>query len=119
MQRDVVPILCSDERVLALFSGHAHGYERFVRDEEDGCGRRDRHFIVTAGGGGPRPPDLRSAAESGFRDVFSGVAPRPFNFATVSQDDRGVSVTVRGLDRGDSRTRDIDAFRIPWPQASR
>ena len=39
---------------MAFISAHAHGYERFENTECPG-----RQFIITAGGGGPRPSSLK------------------------------------------------------------
>lgn len=100
---DLVRAFCGASKPLAMIAGHAHGYERFERFErgaEQACGPRARTFLVTAGGGGPRPDDLRDPSETGHEDRYEGSAPLPFHFLWVEEKADGLSVSVIGLDRG-------------------
>ncbi len=114
VQSDFVARFCESPKALAMMTGHAHGYERFVRGPNEGCGSRDILFMVSAGGGGPRSDSLRPASETGFTDAFAGPAPRPFHFVMVAQSDDGVTLTVHGMDKGESETRVIESLTLPF-----
>ncbi|MEZ4232241.1 MAG: metallophosphoesterase [Polyangiaceae bacterium] len=91
---DLIPAFLSHPKARAWFSGHAHGYERFgLRDGERGA-RGDKAFVVTAGGGGPRPEQLELRA-SPLPPAYRG--PRPLNYVLASQRDGGLELVVRGL----------------------
>ena len=109
-----VPAFCQGSKGLGFFSGHAHGYERFMRGSNEGCGDRSRHFIVTAGGGGPRPDSLRSFEETGNKDLFSGQTPRPFHYLWMMPTDEGVSVEVRGFQRGSTEVGLLESFTLEY-----
>lgn len=110
LQREVVPAFCEARKTLAMFTGHAHGYERFVRGAALGCGARDRQFVVTGGGGGPRPSGLRSEAETRLHDACEDPAPRAFHYLLLSQDEVGVTITARGINTGETA---VHALRSP------
>jgi len=101
----VKPILASP-KTLGLVSGHAHGYERYLRE--------GKHFIVSGGGGGPRPRTLVSANKAGLDDQYAGPTPRPFNYLLIEEGDAGVRVRVRGLDKGEEEIRDLESFDIAF-----
>jgi hypothetical protein len=99
--------------VVAVFSGHAHGYERFVFG--------GTHFFVSGGGGGPR---RRYVEPSRFDDKYPGgnCAPggrdsgkRPFNYQILRPGPSGLSVVVKGLCRHWSRVETLEQARIPYP----
>jgi len=94
--REFASVLMDSNRGLAMISAHAHGFERyrFVRDPADR--RAPKHFIVSAGGGGPRPREREPGA---WPDESLLPWPRPFNYLTLTQDTAGVRVTVRALTR--------------------
>jgi hypothetical protein len=98
--RDFATALLNSSRGLALISAHAHGFERyrFARDEKDA--RAPKYFIVSAGGGGPRPPDPRKYAPP---DESSLPWPRPFNYLVLEQSPSGVDVNVRGIDKNEPK----------------
>ncbi|MFP6686710.1 MAG: sulfatase-like hydrolase/transferase, partial [Polyangiaceae bacterium] len=114
VQSDFVARFCESPKALTMLTGHAHGYERFVRGPNEGCGSRDILFMVSAGGGGPRSDSLRPASETGFTDAFAGPAPRPFHFVMAAQSDDGVTLTVHGMDKGESETRVIESLTLPF-----
>ena len=110
VRSDFVPGFCETDKAVALFSGHAHGYEHFVFGER--CGDADKHFVISAGGGGPRPDELRTGSEVEAFDRFEGAAPRPFNYLLVDPRADGLEVVARGLDKGDTMAREIDRFLL-------
>lgn len=115
VQNSFVGPFCKASKTLAMFSGHAHGYERFPRGPQENCGARVRQFVVTGGGGGPRPDELHSSADTGLNDAFVAEAPRPFNFLLVSQTGAGLHVDVTGLAAGETTTRTLESFDLEFP----
>ncbi len=103
--RDFARLLLASERGLALISAHAHGFERyrFVRSAADQ--RPPKYFIVSAGGGGPRPSERAAGA---WPDESLLPWPRPFNYLLLEQDARGVRVRVRGLNQGEPQARELE-----------
>jgi hypothetical protein len=99
-----LPKILTSTKTLALVSGHAHGYEHYVR--------AGKHFVVTAGGGGPRPDNLKAKSWPGVTDAFPGTTKRPLNYLLLAQDDGGIHVRVRGVDG--AAVRDIDRFDAPF-----
>lgn len=96
--RDFAKELFQSQRGLALISAHAHGFERyeFRRDANDP--RPAKAFVISAGGGGPRPHWRRPGAPP---DLSKLPWPRPFNYLLLRQDAEGVHVDVRGLEKGE------------------
>jgi hypothetical protein len=95
--RDFAKELFDSQRGLALISAHAHGFERYAyrRDAEDR--RPAKVFVISAGGGGPRPHWRRSGAPP---DLSKLAWPRPFNYLLLRQDETAVHIDVRGLEKG-------------------
>jgi hypothetical protein len=96
--------LLNSRRGLALLSAHAHGFEsyHFKASAEDQ--RPAKYFIVSAGGGGPRPPERRKGA---LCDDSELPWPRPFNYLRLTQTSSGVQMDVRGIDTDDSAAHDL------------
>ena len=94
--RAFAEVLLESKRGLALLSAHAHGYERYRFKLDPLTPDPPKYFIVTAGGGGPRPPEPRLGAPC---DESSLPWPRPFNYLLLRQTGSGVDVTVRGLEK--------------------
>lgn len=88
-----VPRLLQTQKLAAVFSGHAHAYERFVH--------AGRHFVVTGGGGGPLHP-LRVGRRQSAPDQWSGrVGARGFmHFCELQRTTRGWHVEVVRTDDG-------------------
>jgi hypothetical protein len=99
-----LPKVLRSTKTLAVVSGHAHGYEHYVQ--------AGKHFIVTAGGGGPRPDELETKSWPGVVDAFPGTTKRPLNYLLVTQDEAGIHVRTRGVDG--AAVRDIDQFDVPF-----
>ncbi|MEZ4267682.1 MAG: metallophosphoesterase [Myxococcota bacterium] len=107
VRETVVAAAASSPKVMAIFSGHAHGYERYVVD--------GLHLVVSAGGGGPRPSRLRGTPRPpGPQDLVSLPAPRPLHYMIVARAREGLRVRVMGLQRGDAAVAEVDFFTIPW-----
>jgi Calcineurin-like phosphoesterase len=96
--RDFAKELFYSNRGLALISAHAHGFERYVFRRDVADLRPAKAFIVSAGGGGPRPHSRRTGAHA---DLSKLAWPRPFNYLLLWQDAQAVHVDVRGLEKGD------------------
>ena len=118
VRRDLLEPFCRSRKTLTMLSGHAHGYERFERGPQEGCGDRARQLVITGGGGGPRPGSLRPASETGLRDRFAGAAPRPLNFLILRQTEAGVSLRARGLSPGDSHTHVMEELELRFPPSA-
>lgn len=109
---DLVPLFKASRKGLAMVSGHAHGYERFI---ENG-----RPYIVSGGGGGPRPDFLLDEPP---RDRFAGPScsgdgtapPRPFNYLIVTTDQAAIHIEAWGKCTQDGGTSRIDAIALPFP----
>jgi|GEM_PF-1247470 len=95
--RDFANELFASERGLALISAHAHGFERYEYRRDTSDPRPAKVFVVSAGGGGPRPHWRRPGAPP---DLSNLAWPRPFNYLLLRQDKTAVHVDVRGLDKG-------------------
>ena len=89
--------LFDSQRGLALISAHAHGFERYLFRRDASDLRPGKAFIVSAGGGGPRPHWRRSGARA---DLSKLAWPRPFNYLLLRQDAQAIYVDVRGLEKG-------------------
>ena len=92
-----LPIFSSSKKTIAYITGHAHGYEHFMD--------AGKHFIISAGGGGPRVEYL-TGSEARHKDLFTGPAPRPFNYLLVQPSDDNVVIRVKGFDK-DQRLKDL------------
>ncbi|MEI9936562.1 MAG: metallophosphoesterase [Pseudomonadota bacterium] len=102
--REFAKELFDSSRGLALISAHAHGFERYLFRRDPTDLRPAKAFIVSAGGGGPRPHWRRPGAGA---DLSKLAWPRPFNYLLLSQDAEAVSVDVRGLEKGQQQVRQL------------
>ena len=129
VRTEIVEVFCNSKKALAMITGHAHGYERFENvAEPQSCSNqvhfntsqsnnkisdnlnRSVQFIVSGGGGGPRPKGLRKE----YKDSFTGDAPRPFNFILVEPSENGVRMSTYGLQKGQTQTHIVEQFIMSY-----
>jgi hypothetical protein len=105
VQQRLVRHLWGHEKVAAVFSGHVHAYEHFVKNEI--------HFLVTGGGGSPRFR-LKPRARCRHDDVWPGDERiRPFHYLRCRPDEPGRSLTVEVVCLTASRTWEVrETFRL-------
>ena len=115
LRSEIVAAFADSALVPIFISGHAHGYEHQLVD--------GRHFIVTAGGGGPRGR-LRNARPY---DVYAGPdcdtdakgrLMRPLNYLLVRSRDDVLEVTARGFCKEDPELGVLETFEIPAQPAT-
>ena len=104
VNQSILPLFSRAKKTVAYISGHAHGYEHFF---ENG-----KHFIVSAGGGGPRVT-YYTGKKQHHPDLFLGAGPRPFNYLLIQPENGKILVTVKGLDKDETQVRVIDTISIP------
>jgi Icc-related predicted phosphoesterase len=80
-------------KTIAFISGHAHTYERFLKD--------DKTFIVSGGGGGPRV--TLNTGPDFHKDLYDGPSPRPFHYLLINPLKENLQITVKGVDKGSSK----------------
>jgi len=114
LREHYVAEFCRASSALLWLSGHAHGYERFEMGAAQGCpsGVGPLTFVVSAGGGGPRPDHLRSAQETGWVDVITEPAPRPWNFLVLEREGPALHLQSLGFDEPSAPLRLIDESRL-------
>jgi hypothetical protein len=110
LQEQIVAALAGTSLVPVVISGHAHGYEHLVVD--------GIHFVVTAGGGGPRGPLAADRPNDVYggrdceRDARARVL-RPFNYLMVRPAADRLTVSVRGFCKADATVDVLESFEIP------
>ncbi len=104
VQLTFVPAFVKSKKTMALVSGHAHTYERFIKE--------GKTFIVSGGGGGPRVL-LKEGGEF-HHDLYHGSNPRPFNYLLLNIKRDGVDITVKGLSKGKSKIFTMEEFLLPF-----
>ena len=57
---------------------------------------------------------LLEGRERRHEDLFSGASPRPFHFILATPAPTGVEIVVKGFRKGETETRVIDTFRLPY-----
>ena len=126
VQNYFVDLFCRSPKAVGMVTGHAHGYEHFDHvpypkscvnptnpsNRSANIKQHSAHFIVSGGGGGPRPNGLRKE----YKDAFAGSVPRPFNFVLVQpmSGSGGVKMSVYGLQKGHEQTNVIETFDITF-----
>ncbi len=97
VQRTFVPLFAAAAKTLAMFSGHVHSFERFVRG--------GKTYVVAGGGGGPRVRLAHGEARRHRDDLFEGPAVRPFHFLLCAPRSRGRRDRARRAGKGRRRVR--------------
>lgn len=94
------PAFKSSKKTLAMFSGHAHTFEKFFID--------NKYFIVSGGGGGPR---VKLATGPQYHhDLCHLPSPRPFHYIMLERIENQVHIMVNAIDKGGSRFYRLDDF---------
>jgi Calcineurin-like phosphoesterase len=109
--RDLLQPFLRAQKTMALFAGHAHGYERFPAGA--------KAIVVSAGGGGPRTELLKGDARRHPDDQARLPSPRPFNFVEVGVTASGLHAEVVGLKKGERTFCRLDHFDLRWPGVQR
>lgn len=104
VQEAFLPAFMAAKKAVALFSGHAHTYERFKKS--------GKHFVVSGGGGGPRV-ELLDKGEARHMDSLALPDPRPFHYLILREAAGGLEVEARGFGKGEAKVRSLDRFVIP------
>lgn len=86
-----------------FFSGHSHAYEKFMV--------REKLFIVSGGGGGPRHKLNIDPKTRRYDDLYPGGKIRFFNFCEIERTEAGLLVKVRRL-KSDGMFDVADQFMI-------
>ncbi len=108
LKEDLVPIFYSSRKTVAMISGHAHTYERFINN--------GKTFIISGGGGGPRIN--LSTDEKKHVDLCILPSPRPFNYLLLKRNGEKIEVTVKGLNKGEKKFFLIESFNLNLPQSA-
>jgi 3',5'-cyclic AMP phosphodiesterase CpdA len=78
------------QKTRLFFSGHSHSYERFQK--------KNKFFIVSGGGGGPRHKVYIDPRRQLYQDLFSGPEIRFFHFCEVENRNDSLVFRVLRLD---------------------
>lgn len=99
-----LPIFHKSHKSRLWLSGHSHAYEHF-RD-------RDKHFVVTGGGGGPRHFVYVDEPSRKHEDLYAGEAIRPFHYVSLQRSGSDLNVEMIPLEGQGAKG---DAFVIVPP----
>jgi Icc-related predicted phosphoesterase len=110
VQQHVVSTLQQSDIPYLMMSGHVHGYEHLMVD--------NRHFVVSAGGGGSRSRLFAERPNDVYRgrvcDIDEDDRPlRPYNYALLDLGSDAIDVTIRGFCRTDASVEVLETFSIP------
>jgi predicted phosphodiesterase len=110
LRKAFVDPLCAHSKALVMISGHAHGYERYAGI----CHTRWTQFIVSGGGGGPRP----KLAHPIYDDACLAAgccdpSERPMHYLSVTQFPWGVSIVAQTL-KSSGHAGVLDVVRLPF-----
>ncbi len=92
------------QKTRLFFGGHSHSYERFQK--------KDKAFIVSGGGGGPRHKVYIDPRKQRYQDVFSGPELRFFHFCELEYRNDALVFRVLRLEP-DERFSVADSFIVP------
>jgi hypothetical protein len=112
VQENIVARLKGREPLSIVIAGHVHGYEHLVIDGS--------HYIITAGGGGPRtelaaerPNDVYRGPDCS-RDELGQIL-RPFNYLLIERRAAALDFAVRGFCGGTDDVAVIESFEVQLP----
>ena len=92
------------QKTRLFFSGHSHSYERFQM--------KDKFFIVSGGGGGPRHKVYTDPTKRRYQDLYRGLELRFFHFCQIEDLEEALVFQVLGLNSDQTFTV-VDAVTIP------
>ena len=104
VQEAFVQPFLNSKKTIVVINGHAHTYERFLKN--------GKMFVVSGGGGGPRV--LLKTGANIHNDLVNLPSPRPFNYLLLYQESAGITIVVKGLNKGSSKFYTLDDFSIPF-----
>lgn len=110
VQEHIVSRLKGRVPVPVVITGHIHGYEHLVVD--------GIHYVITAGGGGPRTMLASERANDVYRGPECsrdelGQVLRPFNYLLIERRAAAISFTTRGFCAESDDVSVIESFEIP------
>lgn len=91
LRKAFVEPFCQRSKVMAMISGHAHGYERYTKP----CGKQAVQFIVSGGGGGPRPVNPPCYDDECLGAGCCEPSARPLHYLLIKQQPKGLEITVQ------------------------
>ncbi len=104
VQEAFVQPFLNSQKSMAMITGHAHTYERFLE--------KGKMFIVSGGGGGPRV--ILKTGLNIHKDLVNLPKIRPFNYLLLYSNPDGIKIVAKGLNKGSSEFYTIDDFSIPF-----
>ena len=104
-----VPVLRAAMPPPVVFNGHLHGLEYFVRDGV--------HYLITAGGGGPRGPLAEQKPDDRYRGPDcareqQGDVVRPLNYLLLNESPAGLDIEIRGFCGNGDSVRELDRIEL-------
>ena len=84
---------CRHGKALAMVAGHAHGYERYAKT----CEGQAVQFIVSSGGGGPRPNSPPRFDDECLAQGSCEPSVRPLHYLLLRQKPLELEITVQAL----------------------
>ncbi len=104
VQQTFVPLFEQSRKAKLFLSGHVHSYERFLL--------RDKHYVVSGGGGGPRRTIRTDVGRPFHSDMYRDGEMRAFHFIVLQKQEAGIIAQVMMLNQ-QSRTFHVgDSFSL-------
>ncbi|HEX4923601.1 MAG TPA: metallophosphoesterase [Bdellovibrionales bacterium] len=105
LTKDLLEPFFEARKTLLFVSGHVGAYEKFHE--------REKYLVVSGGAGAPRD-SLAEGEDRPAEDLFKGAVPRPFHYLLLLSVQGGVTLEVKGFDKGEAQIRQIDKYYIPF-----
>jgi len=106
IQNAFIKPFMQSEKTAAFFSGHAHTYEHFIKE--------NKSFIVSGGGGGPRV--ILKKGEDCHIDQCRLSGIRPFHYVLIQPNKNSLEIIVKGINKGENKFFLVDNFKIEYSQ---
>ncbi len=107
VQKAFVPLFESFKKSKIMMSGHVHGYEHFIKN--------DRHYVTSAGGGGPRGKlrtPLRHPSAIVQASPNPPPSPIPLHFCIFESNAESATLTLTNGEFHSEGQRIIEAFSV-------